>query len=115
MFRLLLSRFVLVINSQRTKAALAAAKARGKRLGCPNGIAPLVEAGKGNVASVAKIKANADKRAQDLAGTLADVRAHGATSLRIVAAELNRRGIKTARGGRWHAASVKRLEGRVAQ
>nr|WP_291833402.1 recombinase family protein [Limimaricola sp.] len=33
----------------------------------------------------------------------------GAASLRQIAAELNTRGIKTARGGKWHATTVRNV------
>jgi DNA invertase Pin-like site-specific DNA recombinase len=98
--------------SKRTKEALAAAKVRGVKLGNPNGAAPLRRAGKGNVAGVGAIRANADRRARDLAETVASIRAGGSASYRAIAAELNRQGITTARGGRWHAATVQRLEAR---
>jgi hypothetical protein len=66
------------------------------------------------VAAVAAVRANADRRALDLAGTVAAIRANGVTSLQGVADELNRQGMTTARGGRWHAATVQRLEARVS-
>ena len=62
---------------------------------------------------LARQKANAAHRALDLAGTEAAIRAKGATSLQMVADELNRQGITTVRGGRWNAATVQRLEARV--
>jgi DNA invertase Pin-like site-specific DNA recombinase len=99
--------------SKRTKEALAAAKARGVKLGNPNGAALLRRAAKGNVAVVAALKAGADRRARDLAEIIADVRSRGASSYRAIAAELNRQRITTARGGRWHACSVRDLETRA--
>lgn len=60
--------------SDRTKAALAAAKARGQRLGNPNGAAALRSAGKGNAASVVAIKGNADAFAEGLRDTVSDIR-----------------------------------------
>jgi hypothetical protein len=51
-----------------------------------------------------------DPRTQDLAGIVASIRADGASSFHAVADELNRQGITTARGSRWHAATVQRLE-----
>lgn len=95
--------------SKRTREALAAAKARGTRLGNPNGAAPLRRAGRGNAAALRAVKANAASRAVDYGAILADIRGTGATSLSAMARELNERGIVTPRGGRWHASSVRNL------
>lgn len=103
------------VISERTKAALAAAKARGQRLGNPNGAAALRRAGKGNTASHVAQKANANAFAADLSDVLEDVTAASHATLPAIAAELNRRGIKTARGGRWHASSVSNLRNRLAR
>ena len=40
---------------------------------------------------------------------LEGIRSGGATSLRAIAAELNRRGMLTRRGGRWHVSTVTNL------
>lgn len=105
--------------SRRTKEALAVAKARGVKLGNPNGAAALRRAGKGGVALRTTVAANADRFAQDLAPALADIRAAGHTSLRAIAAELDARGMRTRRGGRWHVSNVRdllaRIEGQGAQ
>lgn len=101
--------------SKRTKEALAAAKAAGRRLGNPNGAEALRRAGKGNAAAVAQLKAGADGYAQDLAPVIADIRASGVTSMGGIAAELNARHIQTRRGGQWHSSSVRNLLSRVAQ
>ena len=93
--------------SRRTKEALAAAKARGIKLGNPNGAAHL--RGLGNAAAVEGVKAKAQERAEDLRTVVQDVLAAGITSTRSIAAELNRRGILTPRGGRWHPTSAARL------
>ena len=95
--------------SEQTKGALAAAKARGVKLGNPNGAKALRRAGKGNRASVAAIQSNADRFAEDLRGTGEAIRLGGITSLAAIAAELNGRHMRTARGGKWHASSVKNL------
>jgi DNA invertase Pin-like site-specific DNA recombinase len=95
--------------SRRTKEALAVAKARGVKLGNPNGAAALRRAGRGGTALRATVTANADRFAQDLAPVLTDIRAAGHLSLRAIAAELTARGIRTRRGGRWGVGNVKAL------
>jgi DNA invertase Pin-like site-specific DNA recombinase len=92
--------------SARTKAALAAAKARGKRLGNP---ANLRNQEVGRVQGRAKRTAMAAERAADLRPIIADVQSSGAKSLRQIAAGLNQHGIPTARGGAWSAVQVKRV------
>lgn len=101
-------------TSTRTKEALAAARARGVKLGNPNGAAALVRAGKGNTASVDAIRDGADRFAADIAPIVADIIETGHTSLRAIAGELTRRGIVTRRGGAWHAATVRDLLERKA-
>ena len=101
--------------SQRTTAALAAAKRRGKKLGNPNGARVLsgAPADRGRARAVKTIRANADAFAQDRAAIVDDIRAGGITSYRGIAGELNARGITTARGGKWHPATVRALVGRL--
>ena len=91
--------------SQRTKAALAAAKARGTKLGNPNGARAL--RGRGNASAVAAIRASAAAHTAQVLPVIAAIQAEGKVSLHSIAAELNRRGILTARGGRWYAATVR--------
>ena len=93
--------------SARTKAALAAAKARGTKLGGYRGTGAIDDAGR--AISVAVRQAKRQERSADLAPAVADLRAAGATSLREIAAGLNKRGIPTARGGQWSAVQVKRM------
>lgn len=100
--------------SARTKAALQAAKARGQKLGNPNGAAALRRAGKGNEASAAKRQATADTRAERLRPVLAELEAEGATSLPKMADALNARGVLSPRGGQWYPASVAALRRRLA-
>ena len=88
--------------SQRTRDALAVAKARGIKLGNPN-IA--MARAKGQQV----IKSKADKHAQNVLPIIKAIRDAGVTSLRGIANALNQRGIETARGGSWHAASVGRV------
>ena len=99
--------------SKRTREALQAAKARGVRLGNPNGAAALRRAGKGNRASVKAIKRNADHHAADLEPVVGALRSEGVTSLGGLAAALNERGMLTPRGGRWHKSSVRNLLSRL--
>jgi DNA invertase Pin-like site-specific DNA recombinase len=99
--------------SSRTKAALAAAKARGMKLGNPNGAAALRRAGKGTEAALSAVRENAMRRADGLAAKVAEIRAAGAISHSAIASALNERQIMTPRGGRWHATSVRRLLARL--
>lgn len=100
--------------SRRTKEALAVAKARGAKLGNPNGAASLRRAGRGAVALRKAVSSNADAFAADLAQVVQDVRRQGHTSLRAIAAELTLRGIRTRRGGAWQVSNVKGLLERIA-
>ena len=101
--------------SKRTKEALAAAKARGVRLGNPNGTAALRRARRGNTASVAALREAADEHARALAPIVDTLSADGKTTLGSIAAALNERGILAPRGGRWFKSSVRNLLARVAQ
>jgi DNA invertase Pin-like site-specific DNA recombinase len=95
--------------SRRTKEALAVAKARGVKLGNPNGAASLRRAGKGGAALRAAVSGNAATFAADLAQVLEDIRSEGHTSLRAIAAQLTARGIRTRRGGDWGVGNAKQL------
>jgi DNA invertase Pin-like site-specific DNA recombinase len=86
--------------SGRTKSALAAAKAKGVKLGNPH-----IEAARGE--AVAAIKAEADRAAGNVLPIIAEIKKSGASTLRAIAEALNARGIPTPRGGRWHATSVR--------
>ena len=87
------------VISQRTKTALAAAKARGQALGNPR----LSEA---RAIANSAHKAEADAHTATVAPVIAEAQAAGAKSLRQIAAALNARGIATARGGQWEAQTV---------
>src|ERR1035438_8151664 len=95
--------------STRTKAALAAAKARGVRLGGDRGGVIASQAAKGNQASAVVRSAKAEKRASDLLPVIEQIREGGATSLRQIASELNELSIPAARGGEWSAIQVQRI------
>lgn len=100
--------------SNRTKEALQAAKARGKKLGNPNGAAALLRAGKGNAAGVLAVKTKAQEYAQEMQAVVTNLQAQGKTSLGGLAEALNEGGYKTPRGGAWHKTSVKNLLNRFA-
>jgi DNA invertase Pin-like site-specific DNA recombinase len=94
--------------SQRTTAALAAAKRRNVKLGGDRGNILAIQR-KGSRAGNAVRSAVAAQRTADLAPVIADLRAAGATSLAQIAAGLNQRGISTARGGEWSPVQVMRV------
>ena len=102
-----------VLISQRTKAALAAAKARGVRLGNPTAQIA-VHASTGAQASAMVRSRAAQSRAADLVGIIKTHRdaaiAEGRPGhLRDIAERLNRQGIPAMRGGLWHGNSVRRV------
>jgi DNA invertase Pin-like site-specific DNA recombinase len=92
--------------SARTKAALAAAKRRGVRLGGDHGARLTAKA---RAAGRAVLHERAHKRALDLMPVIEELRAAGAVSSRAIAAALNERGIPTARGGEWSSPQVLRV------
>ena len=90
--------------SARTKAALAAAKARGVVLG---------KAGPANLRrNVEERAAAANASASKLAHIVNDFKARGLTQ-RAMAAELNDLGISAPRGGQWQGGQVQRLLDRL--
>ena len=97
--------------STRTKAALAAAKARGVRLGK---LENLSNQGAGQVCGRTHQARRAEERAWDLAPMIAAARVDGAVFLLQIAAALNARGIPAARGGMWIATQVQRVEARTS-
>lgn len=94
--------------SARTKAALAAAKRRGVKLGGDRGNIQN-HAQEGAKRSLKVRQKTAMTRANDLKPVIDDITTRGIASLNGIAAELNRMGITTARGGGWQAVQVKRL------
>jgi DNA invertase Pin-like site-specific DNA recombinase len=97
--------------SVRTKAALAAAKARGTVLGGFRGVAITKTNGALGRAAQASI---ARETASSLAPVIAELKAEGVASLAAMADALNNRQIATPRGGRWHACSVARVVARIS-
>ena len=86
--------------SQRTSAALKAAKARGVRLGNPR-------IKKAQAAGTARVKAEADRFAANVLPVIREAQKAGASSLRAIADILNARGVRSARGGKWAATQVR--------
>lgn len=98
--------------SERTKMALAAAKARGTKLGGFRGYTGTAE--DCAIANAAK-RQKANARAADLAPILAQIDPEDRLSLRELAAALNDRAIPTSTGrGHWTATTVRRLRTRLA-
>lgn len=93
--------------SARTKAALAAAKARGVALGGRRVSAErFAEIG----ARARQMRSQkADGFAAGVASIIEEIKAKGATTLRAIAAELNSRNVDTPRGGEWSAVQVQRV------
>lgn len=83
--------------SLRTKAALAAAKARGVALGA-----------QGKVLAIQN-QIEAQRHAEGLRGAIQQARLSGAASLVDFAGFLSENGHPTASGGKWHPTTVKRL------
>lgn len=89
--------------SERTKAALAARRAQGARLG--NRRSPAAAAAKGRAASLGQ----ADRFAGEIIPIIRIIQRAGITSLRGIAAALEARGVRTARGGAWQVSNVRNI------
>jgi DNA invertase Pin-like site-specific DNA recombinase len=94
--------------SQRTRAALAAAKERGVVLGS----ATLHIA---RERAIASNQAGADERTAKVLPNIRKAQKAGATSLRAIAQVLNDRGIPTPRGGTWAPMQVKNILDRASK
>jgi DNA invertase Pin-like site-specific DNA recombinase len=94
--------------SQRTKAALQAAKERGRKLGwsIPS---RRQEQAQASCRGAAANRAKADRHAANVLPVVRDIERAGVTTLQGIADALNARGIRTARGRRWHPTTVKNL------
>jgi DNA invertase Pin-like site-specific DNA recombinase len=89
--------------SQRTRAALAAAKSRGVRLGNRSNIKVAQDR------SRAARMAQADQFASNILPVVLQIRAAGVKTLNGIAEALNARGLRTPRGGEWQAVQVRRI------
>lgn len=93
---------------RRTKEALAAAKARGTRLGGDRGNLDAVRA-VGTARSAQRRSGAAKARAAKVLPHIEAAKAAGHCSTRAIAAYLNGKGIRTVRGAEWRSGSVGRL------
>ena len=92
--------------SQRTKSALAAAKARGVKLGNPN-----LDAIRGSGGEAGK--AEAERFAGTVLPIIKQVKKAGASTLQQISDALNDRGVATARGGSWYPSNVRNVMARA--
>jgi DNA invertase Pin-like site-specific DNA recombinase len=92
--------------SERTKAALAAKRANGAKLGNPAIVAA------GSLGRSVQTAA-ADAFVAGLMPVVEAIRSTGETTLEAITAALNQRGIRSARGGKWHVSSVANLLARA--
>jgi hypothetical protein len=88
--------------SRRTREALAVKKAGGARLGNPRAAETVHRAH-------AAHRAKADRFAANVLPIVRELAATGLVTTRAIAAALNARGVKTARGGEWHSSTVANL------
>jgi DNA invertase Pin-like site-specific DNA recombinase len=99
--------------SERTQAALAAAKARGKALGGDRGYRPA--SGPDTAAAAAARQQTAERAAHRLALEMGRLQAEGVTGQAAMARALNEKGVPTPRGGSaWTQTTVARVLARAA-
>lgn len=102
------------VISDRTKAALAAAKARGVKVGNPNGATHLRQRCKDAATLSAEARRRrANSAAMTMKPILDGLCDEGITAASALATILNERGIPTVSGGRWHATQVRRIQHRL--
>ena len=94
--------------AERTRAALAQAKRRGRKLGGDRGNILQIQR-RGSRAGNAIRSAKARQRAADLLPIIESIKSEGAMSLAQIAAALNARDIGAPRGGAWSPAQVSRI------
>jgi DNA invertase Pin-like site-specific DNA recombinase len=89
--------------AERTRAALQAKRAQGALLGNRTNLAEAQAKG------WAANRAVADAYARNVLPVIRQIQASGVTDLRSIAAALNERGLRTARGGHWHPTTVRNM------
>ena len=93
--------------SERTTAALQAKKASGAKLGNPTNLCVA-----GSIGRIAQAQV-ADEFATNLRPLVQAIQNAGALTLAEIASALNGRGVRPARGGKWHRSSVRNLLARI--
>src|SRR4051812_22613569 len=89
--------------ADRTRAALAAKKAQGAKLGNKRNIRNAGLVGRRSQSE------EADRFAAQMRPIVGEIRAAGVRGMVSIAAVLNARGVQTARGAKWHPSSVQNL------
>lgn len=95
--------------SERTKAALAAKKARGAKLGNRTNLRDAQQKG------LAERLRRADQFAGNVLPIIQSIKKAGVLTYAGIAEALNMRGIATARGGTWYPSTVQKLTARFAK
>jgi DNA invertase Pin-like site-specific DNA recombinase len=93
--------------AERTKAALAQKKAQGAVLGNRTNLSHAQAKG------VAANREAADAFASNVLPIVRQIQAAGVITFRAIAAALNDRAVRTARGGDWHDSTVRNLLARA--
>jgi DNA invertase Pin-like site-specific DNA recombinase len=89
--------------SERTRAALAARKAQGAKLGNSSNAREALARGR------CVLSADATAFASNVLPIIKSLWSIGVMDLRGLANALNQRGVRTARGGRWHVSNVRNV------
>jgi DNA invertase Pin-like site-specific DNA recombinase len=89
--------------SESTRAALAQRKVQGARLGNPRNAASAAALGRKAQAE------QADRFARNVLPVIEAIRRSGVSTLAGLAEALNTRGLRSARGGKWHVSAVENL------
>ena len=93
--------------AERTRNALVQRKAQGARLGNPHNVKEAAALGRSAQVSAA------DRFAANVLPVVDAIRASGITTLAGIADALNARGVRSARGGKWHVSAVQNLLART--
>jgi DNA invertase Pin-like site-specific DNA recombinase len=91
------------VIAQRTRAALAAKKARGEKLGNTETLVAVSAKGRETQ------RRGAEQRAANVLPIIRDIQAAGVSTLRGIVDALNARGVATPNGARWHVTSLRRV------